>query len=119
MKNVLVVDDALIMRASLKMMLERNGYNVIGEAGNGEEAIKKYIEVSPDIVTMDITMPILNGIEATKKIIEHDSNAKIIVISAMGQEHYVRNAIVSGAKGFIVKPFKEASVLETLGKLCL
>lgn len=117
MKKVLVADDATFMRTSLRMMLERNGFEVVGEAENGLVALNKYKEVKPDIVTMDITMPICDGIKAVQMIREFDSSAKIVMISSMGQESFVKEAIMSGAKGFIVKPFKEEYVVETLSKL--
>lgn len=117
MASVLIVDDAAFMRTSLKMMLERNGFTVIGEAENGAMAVQKYMELNPNIVTMDITMPVLDGIEATKKIKEIDPKANIIIVSAMGQEVYVRDAVVAGAKNFIVKPFKEEHVLKVLNSL--
>jgi len=117
MKKVLVADDATFMRTSLRMMLERNGFEVAGEAENGLVAVNKYKELKPDIVTMDITMPICDGIKAVQMIKEFDPNAKIIMISSMGQECFVKEAIISGAKGFIVKPFKEDYVIETISKL--
>lgn len=117
MKRVLVVDDAAFMRMSLKMTLEKNGYEVIGEAENGNIAFHRYKELKPDIVTMDITMPEVDGVQAIKMIREVDPDSKIVVISALGQESYVREAIVAGAKGFIVKPFKEETVIKTLSNL--
>ncbi|HEX9062164.1 MAG TPA: response regulator [Clostridia bacterium] len=117
MKKVLIVDDAAFMRMSLRLLLEKNGYEIIGEAENGRIALQKYKELRPDIVTMDITMPEVDGVAAIKLIKEIDANPNIVVISALGQESYVKEAIVSGAKGFIVKPFKEDIVLKTLSKL--
>ena len=117
MKNILVVDDAAFMRNALKLMLERNGYKVVGEAENGQVAVRKYLELKPDLVTMDITMPEMGGIDALKAIVKHDSNSRIVMISALGQECYVREAIISGAKGFIVKPFKEEQIIKALSKL--
>lgn len=117
MKTVLVVDDMLFMRLSLKSMLEKSGFSVIGDAANGAEAVTKYKEYTPDIVTMDITMPVMSGIEAMKKIREYDPQAKVVVVSAMGQESSVKEAIMSGANYFIVKPFKEEQVIETLKKV--
>lgn len=114
MKKVLIVDDAAFMRMSLKLMLERNGYEVVGEAENGLIGLKKYSELRPDIVTMDITMPVMDGIQALKAIREIDPSANIVVISAIGQEPYVKEAILSGARGFILKPFKEEHVIKTL-----
>ncbi|KUO69895.1 MAG: histidine kinase [Clostridia bacterium BRH_c25] len=117
MKKVLIVDDAAFMRASIRMMLEKNGFEVVGEAENGLVGIQKYKELSPDIVTMDITMPDMDGIESLKAIKEYDAKAKIIMVSAMGQEPMVMDAVVSGAKSFIVKPFKEELVVQTLNKV--
>ncbi len=117
MKKVLIVDDASFMRLSLRTMLEKNGYEVAGEAENGFEAIKLYTELKPDIVTMDITMPELDGIQALKSIIEIDRTAKVVILSAMGQETKVKEAIICGAKTFIVKPFKEEHLIQTLNKI--
>lgn len=117
MKSVLIVDDAAFMRLSLKMLLEKNNYTVVGEAENGLEALQKYKDCKPDIVTMDITMPIMTGIESLKEIIKFDPSANVVMISAMGQETHVKEAIVSGAKTFILKPFKEDHVVMTLSKL--
>lgn len=117
MKRVLVVDDAAFMRISLKNIIEKAGYQVVGEAENGAVAIKRYKELSPDIVTMDITMPEMDGVQALKEIKKIDPEAKIIMISAMGQESYVKDAVMAGAKGFIIKPWKEETVLSALSKL--
>lgn len=117
MKKVLIVDDAAFMRVSIKNILVKNGYEVIGEAENGKVAIQKFQELSPDIVTMDITMPEMDGLASLKKILEINSSANVIMISAMGQESMVREAVLSGAKGFIVKPFKEDVILSALGNL--
>lgn len=117
MKKVLVADDAAFMRASLKMMLEKNGFEIIGEAENGLVALNMYKEKKPDVVTMDITMPICDGIKAVKLIKEFDPDAKIIMISSMGQECFVKDAIIAGAKGFIVKPFKEDYLVKAIEKL--
>ena len=117
MATVLIVDDAAFMRISIKNMLTKNGYEVIGEAENGQVGVDMYKELSPDIVTMDITMPEMSGLEALKEITKHDPGAKVVMVSAMGQEAMVREAIVSGAKGFIVKPFKEDGIIAALKKL--
>lgn len=117
MKKVLIVDDAAFMRAILRRILEENGYQVIGEADNGVDGVERYKDLQPDIVTMDITMPEMGGIEALKTIKEFDSAAKVIMVSAMGQEFMVKDAILSGAQTFIVKPFKEDYILETLAKI--
>lgn len=117
MKKVLVVDDTAFMRLALKSILEKNGFQVIDEAENGSEAVKKYKELKPDIVTMDITMPVMDGIQALKEIKKLDTDSKVVMISALGQESYVMEAVMSGAKGFVVKPFKEDYVVQTLSKL--
>ena len=117
MKKVLVVDDAAFMRMSIKMTLEKNGFTVVGEAENGKVAIEKYKELSPDIVTMDITMPEMTGTEALKTIIGFDKSANIVMVSAMGQEYLVKEAILAGAKSFVVKPFSEEILVKALEKI--
>lgn len=117
MKRVLIVDDAAFMRMSLKTILEKNSFQVVGEAENGAVAVKKYKELHPDIVTMDITMPEMDGVLALKEIKAIDPNSKVVMISAMGQEKFVREAVKLGAKGFVVKPFKEDYIVQTLMKL--
>ncbi|NLN15976.1 MAG: response regulator [Firmicutes bacterium] len=114
--TILVVDDTAFMRMMIKNVVQKHGYQVIGEAGDGEEAIAKYKELRPDLVTMDITMPKLDGISAIKAIMEFDPNAKIIVCSAMGQKAMVIEALKSGAKDFLVKPFEADRVIEALQK---
>jgi len=116
MKKVLIVDDTAFMRLAIKTLLEKNNFNVVGEAENGIVAIRRYKEMEPDMVIMDITMPKMDGIEAVKEIIKYDKNAVIIMISATGQEIMVREAILAGAKTFIVKPYKEDYVLKTLSR---
>lgn len=117
MKKVLIVDDASFMRAALKQMLERSKFQVIGEAENGFVGFKKYQELQPDIVTMDITMPEMGGIESLRAIRKHDPKAKVIMVSAMGQESLIKEAIISGAKSFIVKPFKEDLIIQAITKI--
>ena len=117
MSKVLIVDDAAFMRISIKNMLTKNGYEIIGEAENGAIGVEMYKELQPDIVTMDITMPEMSGLDALKEIVKTDPQAKVVMVSAMGQEAMVREAIVSGAKGFIVKPFKEEGILAAIKKL--
>ncbi|RDU23685.1 response regulator [Anaerosacchariphilus polymeriproducens] len=117
MKKVLIVDDAVFMRLAIKSMLENNGFEDIEEAQNGIEALQKFKELKPDIVTMDITMPEMNGLEALKAILDYDHNAKIVMVSSMGQEEKVKQAIMYGAKSFIVKPFKEELVIKVLKKI--
>lgn len=117
MKSVLIVDDAAFMRLALRSLLEKNGYSVIGEAENGRAGIAKYVQLKPDIVTLDITMPEMDGIAALKEIIKADKQAAVVMVSAMGQESKVMEAVVAGARSFIVKPFKNEHVLSTLGKI--
>ncbi|BAH06073.1 response regulator [Clostridium kluyveri] len=117
MRKILIVDDASFMRISLRTMLQRNGFEVVGEAENGISAILKYKQFNPDIVTLDITMPDMDGIEVLKEIKKYDSEAKIVMITAMGQKTMVKKSILSGAKSFIVKPFKEEQLIETLNKV--
>ena len=111
---MLIVDDAIFMRNLIKDIFSTDEFEVIGEASNGVEAIEKYKELSPDVVTMDIVMPLLSGIEAVKEIIKYDSGAKIVMCSALGQDSLIMEAIESGAKDFIVKPFKAEKVLEII-----
>ncbi|NLW10809.1 MAG: response regulator [Clostridiaceae bacterium] len=117
MKTVLIVDDAAFMRVTIKNMLEKNGYTVIGEAENGKVAVVKFNELKPDIVTLDITMPEMDGLAALKAIMQINGDAKIVMMTAMGQQGMVKEAVMSGAKGFIVKPFKEETVIAALAKL--
>ncbi|OOB75998.1 two-component system response regulator [Clostridium haemolyticum] len=116
MSKVLIVDDAAFMRMMIKDILEKNGYEIAGEASNGIKAVELYKSEKPDVVTMDITMPDMDGIEAVKEIKAFDPCAKIIMCSAMGQQTMVMDAIKSGAKDFIVKPFQADRVLEAVKK---
>ena len=115
-KSILIVDDAAFMRMMIKDILTKNGYEVVGEAANGADAVEKYKELNPDLVTMDITMPEMDGITALKEIKEYDPNAIIIMCSAMGQQAMVIDAIQAGAKDFIVKPFQADRVFEAIQK---
>jgi two-component system chemotaxis response regulator CheY len=117
MANILVVDDAAFMRMMLKDILVKGGHVVVGEAANGIEAIDMYRKLSPEIVTMDITMPEMEGIEALKHIKKEHPGARIIMCSAMGQQGMVIQAIQEGAKDFIVKPFQADRVLESINKV--
>ncbi|MDA3130603.1 response regulator [Aliibacillus thermotolerans] len=114
--SVLIVDDAAFMRMMIKDILEKNGYEVAGEAKDGKEAVELYQELNPDLVTMDITMPEMDGITALKEIKKLDPNAKVIMCSAMGQQAMVIDAIQAGAKDFVVKPFQADRVLEAINK---
>lgn len=117
MIRVLIADDTQFMRANLRLILERNKMKVVGEADNGIKVVKLYEELKPDVVTMDITMPGIDGIEAVRQIRKIDPNAKIIMVTALGQEMFVREAILAGAKNFIVKPFKEEKLIEVINKV--
>ncbi|NLV91984.1 MAG: response regulator [Firmicutes bacterium] len=116
-KRVLIVDDTAFMRMSLRNVLEKNGYEVVDEAANGEEAVEKYLVTKPDVVTMDITMPKKDGITAIKEIMALDPNARIVVCSAMGQKPMVIEALSAGAKDFLVKPFQPERVIDALDKV--
>ena len=116
-KNILICDDAAFMRMMIKDILTKNGYEIAGEAENGQKAVEKYNETKTDLVLMDITMPEMDGIQALKKIKEGDPNACVIMCSAMGQQAMVIEAIQSGAKDFIVKPFQAERVLEAVKKV--
>ena len=117
MKRVMIVDDAAFMRMAIRKVLERNGFEVVGEAENGAVSIEFIQKMKPgyvDLVLMDITMPEMTGIEALKRIRQVDPDAKIVMVSAMGQEALVREAIINGAKSFIVKPYKEEHIVQAL-----
>lgn len=115
-KKILIVDDAAFMRMMIKDILTKNGYEIVGEAQDGREAVEKYKELEPDLVTMDITMPEMDGITALKEIKQIDPDAVVIMCSAMGQQAMVIDAIQAGAKDFIVKPFQADRVLEAIQK---
>lgn len=117
MAKVMICDDAAFMRMMIKDILTKNGYEIAAEAENGAIAVEKYTEAKPDLVLMDITMPDMDGIQALKKIKEIDANANVIMCSAMGQQAMVIEAIQSGAKDFIVKPFQAERVLEAVKKV--
>jgi two-component system chemotaxis response regulator CheY len=114
--RVLIVDDAVFMRNTLKEIFTSSGYEIAGEAANGVEAVEKYRDVSPEVTTMDIVMPFKNGIEATREILKSDPSATIIICSALGQESLVMEAIEAGATDFIVKPFKAENVIQVVKK---
>lgn len=115
--KVLIVDDAAFMRMMIKNILGKAGYEIVGEAENGAQAVSKFKELQPDLITMDITMPEMDGITAVKEIMKMDTAAKIIMCSAMGQQAMVIDAIQAGAKDFIVKPFQPNRVLEAVQKV--
>lgn len=115
-KSILICDDAAFMRMMLKDILLKEGYEVIGEAVNGADGVEKYNSLKPDLVTMDITMPEMDGIAALKEIRKSDPSAKVIMCSAMGQQAMVVEAIQGGARDFIVKPFQKERVAEAIRK---
>ena len=116
-KNILICDDAAFMRMMIKDILTKNGYDIAGEAENGQVAVDKYSETKPDLVMMDITMPEKDGIQALKEIKAKDPSANVIMCSAMGQQAMVIESIQAGAKDFIVKPFQADRVLEAVKKV--
>ena len=113
-KKILLVDDAAFMRKMIKDTLTKNGYTEVFEAVDGADAVEKYAEIAPDLVFMDITMPNMDGLEALKAIRAKDGSANVVMCSAMGQESMVMDAVRSGAKDFIVKPFKAERVIKTV-----
>ncbi len=115
--TVLIVDDAKFMRNLLRKILTEGGYEVVGEAETGTEAVELYQKLKPSVVTMDIVMPDMSGIDAVKKIKEVDPNARIVVVSAMGQQALVSEALKAGAADFVVKPFHPSVVLEVVGRV--
>ncbi|GIO29991.1 MULTISPECIES: response regulator [Paenibacillus] len=114
--RILIVDDAAFMRMMIRDILSKNGFEVVGEAQDGAQAIEKFKELRPDLITMDITMPEMDGIAALKEIKKLDPSAKVIMCSAMGQQAMVIDAIQAGAKDFIVKPFQTDRVIEAINK---
>jgi two-component system chemotaxis response regulator CheY len=114
--TIMIVDDAAFMRMMLKDILTKNGFTVIGEAENGAVAVDKYMDLQPNLTIMDITMPEMDGLQAVKEIRKRDARARIIMCSAMGQQSMVIEAIQSGAKDFIVKPFQADRVVEAVTK---
>lgn len=114
MKTVLVVDDSSFMRKYIKHILIQNDYDVVGEATNGEEAIEQYMALKPNVVTMDIAMDKINGIEASKKILELDNKANIVIVSSLSQKSIIINLLESGVRDFVVKPIKEETLLKSL-----
>lgn len=116
--SVMIVDDSPITIRKLSMMLEPLGYFIVATATNGQAAISTYRTAKPDVVTMDITMPIMDGIEATKGILQEFPDARIIMVTSHGQERMVLDALKAGAKGYVIKPFQEQKIFEALEKAC-
>lgn len=116
-ETILIVDDTQFMRHMLRDIFDRNGYQVVGEAVNGKEAVEMYEKLLPDLTTLDITMPVMDGLEALKVIRKIDPAAQIVMVSAMGYKDKIMDAVKSGAKNFIVKPFDEKKVIEVINLL--
>lgn len=117
MAKVLIIDDSRTSRRMLRNLLTEDGYEIVAEAENGEEGVEKYKETSPDFVTMDITMPVMNGLDALKAIMEYDSKARVVMVTAAGQESKIVEAVKLGASEFITKPFEKDAILATFSKL--
>ncbi len=115
--RIMIVDDALFMRTLLRGILEEEGWQVVGEAADGAEAVTKYLELRPDVTTMDIVMPKKSGIEALTEIAQLDGTAKVVMCTAMGQESLVDEAGRAGAKGYIIKPFDSQKVKGIIRKV--
>lgn len=115
--TVLIVDDSMFMRNIIEKILKQHGFEVAGEATNGREAVDKYKKLLPDIVTMDLTMPDMKGIDAIKLIKKENPAAKIIVCSSMGQKDFIKDAIDAGARGFVIKPFEEEDLIREITKI--
>lgn len=116
-KKILIVDDSAFMRMTLRDILVKGGNEIAGEAETGDEAVDKYKQLKPDLVTMDIVMLKMDGIKAVKEIIAQDPNAKILMVSAMGQQALIVDSIQAGAKGFVIKPFKPESVADEVNRI--
>ena len=116
--RVLIVDDALFMRNMLRDIFTRGGFEVVGEAGDGEEAVHQFQQLRPDLVTLDIVMPKLSGLQALREIIALDPEACVVMCSALGQEALILEAVEGGARDFIIKPFREPQVLAIARRLC-
>jgi two-component system, chemotaxis family, chemotaxis protein CheY len=115
-KRVLIVDDASFMRNMIREIFVQGGYEVVGEATSGAEALQKYEELKPDLITMDIVMPYKNGVEATREIVRAYPKAVVVICSALGQESLVLEALEAGARDFVVKPFRGEDVLQVVRK---
>lgn len=115
--RILIVDDSAFMRMTLKNILSKEGYEIAGEAENAEQAVTKFSELKPNLVTMDIIMPGENGIKAVKEIMKINPSAQILMVSAMGQEALIVEAMQAGAKNFIIKPFQPEKVIEAVRKV--
>ena len=117
MAKILMVDDSKTSRKILRGILEENGHEIIGEAVNGEDGISKFKDLHPDITTMDITMPVMDGLEALRQIMDYDKHAKIVMVTAAGQKTKMIDAVKYGAMEFLAKPFEAAQIIEIINKL--
>ena len=117
MAKILLVDDSKTSRKILRGILEENGHEIIGEAANGEEGYAKYKELNPDLTTMDITMPVMDGLEALKTIVDYDKKAKVVMVTAAGQKAKMVDAVKFGASEFLAKPFESAQIVEIVNKV--
>ena len=117
MKKILIVDDSTYMRLNIKNIIREMGLKIAGEAQNGKECIQKYKKINPDLVIMDITMPEMGGIEALKKLKKYDSQARVIICSAMGQQPLIIEALKAGAEDYIVKPFYKSKIKNTINNV--
>ncbi len=116
--EILIVDDSGFIRRLLRDILEKNGHSVVGEASDGEQAVRSFERMRPALVTMDITMPVLDGIQALEQIMDLDPEARVIMVSALGQEEFIERSLELGAKDFIVKPFQPQKVVDTIERVC-
>jgi len=116
--RVLICDDTMFMRAAIATMFRAEGHTIVGEADTGEQAIEMYRELRPDIITMDVIMPSISGIDATRQICSEDPNARVIMCSAMGQEKLINQAVDAGACGFLVKPFDCQRLMDVVTQVC-
>ena len=116
-KRIMIVDDAIFMRKVLREILTENGYDVVGEVNRGTDVLEKFKDWKPDLVTMDIMLPGIDGIDAVREIMKVEKDARIVMISALGQDELVDEALKAGAKGFIVKPFIPSQVIDVIKKI--
>lgn len=117
MANILIVDDSVTYRKTLRKLLEEGGHTIVGEAGDGVQAIDQYQKLKPDLITLDITMPVMNGIDALKWIMEYDSSALVVMVSSSAQASKIKESIELGALDFLPKPFQSQKVLEAVNKI--